>query len=442
MEVVTVFGASGFIGRYVVREIARTGARIRVAVRRPDEAGFLKPMGDVGQITPVAANIRDDASVAAAVSGADTVVNLVGLLTESGKQTFGAVHAEGAHRIATAAKAAGTERLIQISAIGADPVSDSTYASTKGAGENLVRDAFADASIVRPSLVFGPEDDFFNKFAMIARLSPVLPLIGGGHTKFQPVYVGDVADAIAAIAGDDRRKGETFELGGPHVYSFRRLMEILLDEIGRKRLLVPMPFCVAALEGAVIERTPWPLLPRDQLISAIGPAPIEVNWQPKRHNRVPGWLWTLGVVLLMLALAAQTAYFRFDTLSKREPWRALYAQVCPLVGCQLPAQVDINALHTSNLVVRSHPQIAGALAVEAVLLNRAPFDQPFPTLQLRFTDLKNAPVASRRFTPQDYLKGELSGRKLMPAGNPVHIALDIVDPGPEAVNYELRIAPQ
>jgi len=190
------------------------------------------------------------------------------------------------------------------------------------------------------------------------------------------------------------------------------------------------------------QRDQAPLLPRDQLISAIGPAPIEVNWQPKRHNRVPGWLWTLGVVLLMLALAAQTAYFRFDTLSKREPWRALYAQVCPLVGCQLPAQVDINALHTSNLVVRSHPQIAGALAVEAVLLNRAPFDQPFPTLQLRFTDLKNAPVASRRFTPQDYLKGELSGRKLMPAGNPVHIALDIVDPGPEAVNYELRIAPQ
>ncbi|MBN8429242.1 DUF3426 domain-containing protein [Microbulbifer salipaludis] len=190
------------------------------------------------------------------------------------------------------------------------------------------------------------------------------------------------------------------------------------------------------------QRDDAPLLPRDQLISAIGPAPIEVNWQPKRHNRVPGWLWTLGVLLLMLALAAQTAYFRFDTLSKREPWRAIYAQACPLLGCKLPAQVDINAMHTSNLVVRSHPQIAGALAVEAVLLNRAPFDQPFPALQLRFTDLKNNPVASRRFTPQDYLKGEMSGRRLMPAGNPVHIALDIVDPGPEAVNYELRIAPQ
>ncbi|MCQ3830966.1 DUF3426 domain-containing protein, partial [Microbulbifer elongatus] len=185
-----------------------------------------------------------------------------------------------------------------------------------------------------------------------------------------------------------------------------------------------------------------PLLPKDQLISAIGPAPIEVTWQPKRHNRVPVWLWTVGALILLVGLVAQFAYFQFDTLSKRDPWRNLYAQVCPLVGCRLPPQVDINAIHTANLVVRSHPQIAGALAVEAVLLNRAPFDQPFPTLQLRFTDLKNAPVASRRFTPRDYLRGELSGRKLMPAGNPVHIALDIVDPGSEAVNYELRISPQ
>ncbi|MCK7599056.1 zinc-ribbon domain-containing protein [Microbulbifer sp. CAU 1566] len=190
------------------------------------------------------------------------------------------------------------------------------------------------------------------------------------------------------------------------------------------------------------QRDQAPLLPRDQLISAIGPAPIEVNWQPRRHNRVPAWLWTLGSVLLMLTLAAQVAYFRFDTLSKRDPWRGIYAQLCPLLGCKLPAQVDIHAIHTANLVVRSHPSIPGALAVEAVLLNRAPFDQPFPALQLRFTDLKNAPVASRRFQPQEYLKGELSGRQLMPSGNPVHIALDIVDPGEDAVNYELRIAKQ
>ncbi|WGL15012.1 DUF3426 domain-containing protein [Microbulbifer bruguierae] len=190
------------------------------------------------------------------------------------------------------------------------------------------------------------------------------------------------------------------------------------------------------------QRDAAPLLPRDQLISAIGPAPLEVSWQPKTHNRISGWLWTLGVVVLMLGLAAQTAYFRFDSLSKRDPWRDIYARICPIAGCTLPAQVDIGAIYTSNLVVRSHPQTPGALAVEAILLNRAPFDQPFPALQLRFTDLKNAPVASRRFTPGDYLKGELAGRKLMPTGSPVHIALDIVDPGAEAVNYELRIAQQ
>ncbi|GAB2512176.1 DUF3426 domain-containing protein [Microbulbifer agarilyticus] len=184
-----------------------------------------------------------------------------------------------------------------------------------------------------------------------------------------------------------------------------------------------------------------PLLPKDQLISSIGAAPIEMSWQPKRHHIIPTWLWALGSLLLMLGLAAQVAYFGFDTLSKREPWRNLYAQICPYIGCTLPPQVDINAIHTANLVVRSHPTIPGALAVEAVLLNRAPFDQPFPSLQLRFTDLKNSPVASRRFSPRDYLRGELSGRRLMPAGNPVHIALDIVDPGADAVNYELRIAP-
>ena len=192
----------------------------------------------------------------------------------------------------------------------------------------------------------------------------------------------------------------------------------------------------------VSQRHDAPLLERDQLISGIGPAPLEVNWQPKRHHRIPTWLWGLAALMLLLALVAQTAYFRFDSLSKREPWRQLYATACPVIGCTLPPQVDVRAIHTSNLVVRSHPQIAGALAVEAVLLNRAPFAQPFPELVLRFTDLKNAPIASRRFKPADYLKGELAGRRLMPSGNPVHIALDIVDPGTEAVNYELLIAPR
>ncbi|AQQ68931.1 hypothetical protein Mag101_15805 [Microbulbifer agarilyticus] len=203
--------------------------------------------------------------------------------------------------------------------------------------------------------------------------------------------------------------------------------------------LPPSEMSARHLDSGQLESAP--LLPKDQLISSIGAAPIEMSWQPKRHHIIPTWLWALGSLLLMLGLAAQIAYFGFDTLSKREPWRNLYAQVCPYIGCKLPAQVDINSIHTANLVVRSHPSIPGALAVEAVLLNRAPFDQPFPSLQLRFTDLKNSPVASRRFSPRDYLRGELSGRRLMPAGNPVHIALDIVDPGADAVNYELRIAP-
>jgi len=265
MDVVTVFGASGFIGRYVVGEIVKTGARVRAAVRRPDNASFLKPMGDVGQVTPISANIRDDASVAAAVDGADVVINLVGILFPGGKQTFNALQADGAQRVAMAAKAAGAERLVQMSAIGADAESESVYASTKGIGEQLVQDAFPGASIVRPSIVFGPEDDFFNKFAAIARLAPALPLIGGGHTKFQPVYVGDVAAAVAAICVNPKTAGATFEVGGPQVYSFRQLMEILLAEIDRKRLLAPLPFPIAKLQAALLELSPIPILTRDQV---------------------------------------------------------------------------------------------------------------------------------------------------------------------------------
>ena len=253
MDVVTVFGASGFIGRYVVSEIAKSGARVRAAVRRPDRAGFLKPMGDVGQITPIAANIRDDASVAAAIDGADTVINLVGILFPGSKQTFESLQADGAHRVARAAKAAGVERLIQVSAIGADAESESAYASTKGIGEKLVRETFPGASIVRPSIVFGPEDDFFNRFAALARFTPALPLIGGGHTKLQPVYVGDVADAIATICGEPKSAGAIYELGGPRIYSFRELMEIVLEEIDRKRLLVPVPFPIATAQAAILE---------------------------------------------------------------------------------------------------------------------------------------------------------------------------------------------
>ena len=243
----TVFGGSGFVGRYTVGELARRGYRVRVAVRRPDRALFLKPMGDVGQITPIAANIRDEASVAAAVTGADAVINLVGVLYETGAQDFRAVHADGAGRIAGAAAAAGVARMVHVSAIGAAPDAEAEYARSKAAGEQAVRAAFPDAVIVRPSVVFGAEDDFLNRFAWIARLAPALPLIGGGGTWLQPVYVGDVAAGIARIVDDPATVGLTYEFGGPEVCTFRALMAELLKHIGRRRLLLPVPGAFAMI---------------------------------------------------------------------------------------------------------------------------------------------------------------------------------------------------
>lgn len=262
---VTVFGGSGFIGRYVVQHLARAGWQVRVAVRRPNEALFLKTSGDVGQVTPVAANIRDDASVAAAVAGADAVVNLVGILYQSGKQSFDSVQDKGAARLAAAAKAAGATRFIQMSAIGADPASDALYARSKAAGEQAVKLAFPGATILRPSIVFGAEDDFFNRFARMAMMSPALPLIGGGHTKFQPVFVGDVAAAVEAALSDTDTQGRTYELAGPRVYTFRALMELLLKEIGRCRLLLPLPFALASLKAAFLQLLPIPPLTMDQV---------------------------------------------------------------------------------------------------------------------------------------------------------------------------------
>ena len=275
---VTVIGGSGFIGRHVVRLLARQGWVIRVAVRRPDEALYLKTMGDVGQIVPVAVNLRDEASLAAAVAGVSAVVNLVGILHESGAQGFAAVHAEGAGRAARLAKAAGAEHFVHVSAIGADPESPSAYARSKAAGEAAVRAAFPEAVILRPSVVFGPEDDFFNRFATLARYLPALPLIGGGKTRFQPVYVGDVAAAVAAVLGAEAGpgsltgsltgplRGRVFELAGPRIYSFRELMHLVLRQTGRCRALVPVPFALAEWQGRLLGLLPRPPLTHDQVL--------------------------------------------------------------------------------------------------------------------------------------------------------------------------------
>jgi uncharacterized protein YbjT (DUF2867 family) len=262
-KLVTVFGGSGFIGRHVVRALARRGYLIRVATRRPELAGHVQPLGNVGQIMPVQANLRVRWSVDRAVEGAAHVINLVGILHNSGAQTFSAVQAEGARNVAEAAKAVGA-RLTHGSAIGADPDSPSAYARTKAAGEKAVFDTVEDAVVFRPSIVFGPEDQFFNRFANMARYSPVLPLIGG-DTKFQPVFVGDVAEAIARSVDGDARGGHVYELGGPNVLTFRQCMEEMLEVIDRKRLLVPVPWWAAEIQGAVLGMLPNPLLTRDQV---------------------------------------------------------------------------------------------------------------------------------------------------------------------------------
>jgi uncharacterized protein YbjT (DUF2867 family) len=261
---VTIFGGSGFLGRHLVRALAKVGYRIRVAVRRPELAGHLQPLGRVGQIHAVQANVRYQSSVEAAVRDADLVINLVGIRFERGRQRFEAVHAFGAEAVALAAAAFGA-RLIHVSALGADAGSPSLYARSKALGEKLVLAAVPTAVILRPSILFGPEDTFFNRFAAMARFSPVLPLIGGGHTRFQPVFAGDVAGAaVAAIEGhaDD---GTIYELGGPEIRSFRELMEFMLATIERKRLLLPLPFGFAKLQASLLALFPKPLLTPDQV---------------------------------------------------------------------------------------------------------------------------------------------------------------------------------
>lgn len=262
---VTVFGGSGFIGRHLVRRLAARGWRVRVAVRNPDKALPLKTAGVVGQIVPTFCNIRDRALVQNAVADADIVINLVGVLYESGRQKFSSLQTEGAARIAEASAAAGVKHLVQISAIGASPDSDSAYARSKAAGEEAVLKAFPQATILRPSIVFGPEDGFFNLFATLARLFPALPLIGGGKTRFQPVYVGDVADAVMAALDRPEAAGQIYELGGPQVMTFKEILETVKRETYRRPLLLPVPWPIARLQGAVLGVLPKPLLTLDQV---------------------------------------------------------------------------------------------------------------------------------------------------------------------------------
>ncbi len=248
---VTVFGGSGFIGTQVVRALAKSGYRVRVAVREPGLAYRMRMLGDVGQIEIVQANIRVASSVTRALTGAQGCVNLVGVLYEAGRQKFASIHTEGAKTVAEAALAAGVSRLIQVSAIGADPNSPAKYARSKALGEAAVREAFPGATILRPSIVFGQEDAFFNRFGQMSALAPVLPLIGGGTTRFQPVFVGDVASAVAKALQLTASVGATYELGGPSVYTFKALLELIRRETGHHPPLLPIPFGIASLLGSV-----------------------------------------------------------------------------------------------------------------------------------------------------------------------------------------------
>jgi uncharacterized protein YbjT (DUF2867 family) len=262
-EIVTVFGGSGFLGRYIVRALARRGWRIRVATRRPDAAFFLQPLGKVGQIHAVAANLRVKSSVLAAARGSSAIVNLVGVLAESGLQTFEAVHGFGARAVAEAARDIGAG-LVHVSAIGADPDSPSAYGRTKAAGEAAVRERIPNAVIVRPSLVFGPEDQFFNRFANMARFAPLMPVIGGA-TRLQPVFVGDIAEAIARVLDGAGLPGTTYEFGGPEVKTMEEIQRYVLTVTGRNRPLVPVPARMARMLGRTLEILPGAPLTSDQV---------------------------------------------------------------------------------------------------------------------------------------------------------------------------------
>jgi NADH dehydrogenase len=299
-KLATVFGASGFLGRYVVYELARRGWRVRAAVRRPHLANDLRVAGLPGQVQISSANIRMPASVADAVAGADVVVNLVGILKVTGKQDFDGVQHKGAATIAKATAEAGADDLIQVSAIGADPSSKSAYARTKAEGEEAVRQAFPEAVILRPSVVFGPGDDFFNRFAKMATLSPALPLVNFGKTRFQPVYVRDVAEALANALERQDARGRTFELGGPEVYTFKEILKIIMDVTQRPRLLAPLPMSMTKAMGASVGWVPGApitldqarLLERDNVVSSDMPGLRDLDVEPTAvETIVPTYLY-------------------------------------------------------------------------------------------------------------------------------------------------------
>ncbi|WP_425093828.1 complex I NDUFA9 subunit family protein [Tropicimonas sp. S265A] len=305
-KLVTIFGGSGFVGRYIARRMAQQGWRVRVAVRRPNEAIFVRPYGVVGQVEPVLCNVRDDASVAAVLEGADAAINCVGILSATGKNTFGLVQHHGAERVARLAAAAGVARFVQISAIGADADSKSTYASSKGLGEQAVLKHQPDAIILRPSIIFGPEDQFFNRFAGMTKLGPVLPVVGAG-TKFQPVYVDDVAKAAVLGATGAAAPG-IYELGGPDVDTFRELMVQMLKVINRRRLVLNIPFFAAKIMGAgldLVQKLSLGLihnsmltldqvrnLAKDNVVAADAKGFAELGIQPVSLEAVlPDYLW-------------------------------------------------------------------------------------------------------------------------------------------------------
>ncbi|MGE0046416.1 MAG: complex I NDUFA9 subunit family protein [Hyphomonadaceae bacterium] len=307
-DLIVVFGGSGFIGKQVVRTLAKRGKRVRVPMRRPHLGAELRVLGDVGQIQLVQANVRYPESIARALEGATGAVNCIGLLSESGPQTFSAVQAEGAAAIAREAAAKGITRLVQVSAIGADARSPSRYARTKADAEEAVRQAVPSAAIVRPSIVFGPEDTFFNRFADMAKFAPALPLIGGGKTKFQPIYVQDAAEAIANALDLESARGRVFEIGGPRVYTFKELLQFTLRESARRRPLIPLPFFMAQPMGMLLDWT-FKLIPffdapltgdqvlmlkRDSVVAAQGVgtiADLGVSELESVEAIVPGYLW-------------------------------------------------------------------------------------------------------------------------------------------------------